>query len=117
MIIDWLKKKNLFKLKGTGPVSFHIGCNFFRDNNSTLCLGPKSYIDRMAMQYKTMFGQKPKTIYLSPLAPNDHLEIDTSDLFYDDGINKYELVLGVLQWTISLGRFDICTAVMTLSGF
>ena len=56
MIIDWLKKKNLFKLKGTGPVSFHIGCNFFRDNNSTLCLGPKSYIDRMAMQYETMFG-------------------------------------------------------------
>ena len=26
-------------------------------------------------------------------------------------------MIGVLQWTISLGRFDIATAVMTMSGF
>ena len=24
-IIDWLEKKNLFKLKGTGPITFHLG--------------------------------------------------------------------------------------------
>ena len=42
VIIDWLEKKNLFKLKGTGPVSFHLGCDFFRDDDNTLCLGPTS---------------------------------------------------------------------------
>ena len=59
-----------------------------------------------------MFGQKPKTVYSSPLVPNNHPEIDTSDLFDNDGIHKYQSLLGVLQWTISLGRFDICTAVI-----
>ena len=117
VIVDWLEKKNLFKLKGTGPVSFHLGCDFFRDDDNTLCLGPKSYIERMAAQYESMFGRKPKTIYSSPLAPNDHPEIDTSDLLDDNDIHKYQSLLGVLQWTISLGRFNICTAVMTMSGF
>ena len=28
-IISWLEKKNLFKLKGTGPISFHLECDFF----------------------------------------------------------------------------------------
>ena len=86
VIIDWLEKKNLFKLKGTGPISFHLGCNFFQDNDGTLYIGPKSYINRMAALYKTMFGQKPKPIYLLPLVPNDHPEYDTSDLLDNDGI-------------------------------
>ena len=64
-----------------------------------------------------MFGQKPKTIYMSLLVPNDHPEINTLVLLDNDGINKYQSLLGVLQWTISLGRFDICTTVMTMSGF
>ena len=31
--------------------------------------------------------------------------------------NISQSLIGVLQWTISLGRFDIATAVMTMSGF
>ena len=64
-----------------------------------------------------MFGWKPKTVYTSPLASNDHPELDTSGLLDEDGITQYQSLLGVLQWTITLGRFDICTAVMTMSGF
>ena len=71
----------------------------------------------MAAQFESMFGRKPKAVYTSPLASNDHPEIDTSDLLDEDGINQYQSILGVLQWTITLGRFDIATAVMTMSGF
>jgi hypothetical protein len=116
-IIEWLEKKNLFKLKGTGPISFHLGCDFFRDDEGTLCIGPKSYIDRMSDQFEHLFGRKPKAAYTSPLASNDHPEIDTSELLDEEGITKYQSILGVLQWTITLGRFDIATAVMTMSGF
>jgi hypothetical protein len=116
-ITEWLEKRNLFKLKGTGPISFHLGCDFFRDETGTLCLGPKSYIDRMAMQYEAMFGKKPKAAYTSPLSGNDHPEVDMSPLLDEEGITQYQSLLGVLQWMITLGRFDICTAVMTMSGF
>ena len=110
-IIDWFEKKNLFKLTRTGRISFHLGCNFFHDDTGT------SYIKQMVAQYESMFGCRPKTPYTSPLTINDHPELDTYDLLENDGIAKYQSLLGTLQWMISLGRFDICTAVMTMSGF
>ena len=39
-IIDALEKEHKFKLKGTGPVSFHLGCDFFRDKDGVLCYAP-----------------------------------------------------------------------------
>jgi Reverse transcriptase (RNA-dependent DNA polymerase) len=117
IIIEWLEKRNMFKLKGTGPISFHLGCDFFRDEEGVLCVGPRSYIERMSMQYECFFGTKPRALYTSPLLANDHPELDTSDMLDDTGISQYQSILGTLQWAISLGRFDIATAVMTMSGF
>jgi hypothetical protein len=71
----------------------------------------------MTAQYETMFGTKPKASYVSPLPPNDHPELDDTELLGEDGIQQYQSLIGALQWTISLGRFDVATAVMTLSGF
>ena len=117
-IIDALEKKpNNFKLKGTGPVTFHLGCDFFRDPDGTLCFGPKKYIGRMVDQYKVLFGQAPSQRVHSPLEKNDHPELDDTELLDDDGIAKYQSLIGALQWVITLGRFDIATAVMTMSSF
>ncbi|MGL5935125.1 MAG: reverse transcriptase domain-containing protein, partial [Cetobacterium sp.] len=106
-----------FKLKGTGPLSFHLGCDYFRDEDGTRCYGPKKYITRMSEAYVRMFGSRPSTKHRSPLAKNDHPELDTSDLLDEDGIARYQSLIGILQWTITLGRFDVGTAVMTMSGF
>ena len=43
--------------------------------------------------------------------------MDTSEELDMEGIKKYQSMIGALQWTISLGRFDVATAVMTMSGF
>jgi Reverse transcriptase (RNA-dependent DNA polymerase) len=116
-IVDALEAKpNSFKLKGTGPVSFHLS-NFYQDENNTLCMGPKKYIECMVMQYEGMLGTKPKATYTSPLVSNDHPDLDTTKLLDDEGIHQYQSLISVLQWTITLGRFDIATAVMTMSGF
>ena len=117
-IIDELSIINKFKLKGTGPVTFHLGCDYFRDEKGTLCFGPKRYIDRMIDSYVQMFGSKPKQNGCSsPLAHGDHPELDTSELLDMTGISNYQSLIGTLQWTITLGRFDVGTAVMTMSGF
>ena len=118
-IIDALQSEpHKFKLKGTGPVKFHLGCDFFRDPSGTLCVGPKTYIDRLALQYKSMFGHSPSTKGVSsPLAKNDHPELDTSPLLDEDGITQYQSLIGAMQWVITLGRFDFAVAVMTMSSF
>jgi hypothetical protein len=63
-----------------------------------------------------MFGSKPRE-YTSPLEKGDHPEVDTSEEQDEDGIKKYQTIIGCLQWAISLGQFDIQTATMTMSRF
>jgi len=64
-----------------------------------------------------LFGTKPSTKPLSPLEKGDHPEIDDSKFLDDDGTQTYQSLVGVLQWSISIGQFDIATAVMTISSF
>ena len=45
------------------------------------------------------------------------MELDTSDLLDDEGVRNYQSLIGGLQWCISIGRLDVATAVMTMSGF
>ena len=116
-ICDILMKKYKFKLKGTGPISFHLGCDFFWDKEGVLCMAPKKYIEKMVKTYERLFGEKPKQHYTSPLEKNDHPELDKSDLLDTDGIKKYQSLIGAIQWAVSIGRLDITTAVMTMSGF
>jgi hypothetical protein len=116
-IIDTLTGKHKFKLKGTGPIAFHLGCDFFRDEHGIMCMAPKKYIEKMMSTYELMFGSKPKTNVSSPLEKGDHPEIDTSDFLDPDGTQQYQSLIGAMQWAVSIGRFDITTAVMTLSGF
>jgi len=63
-----------------------------------------------------MFGERPKKI-TAPLEKGDHPELDLSDFCNEDDIAKYQSLIGALQWTISLCRFDIAAAIMTMGRF
>ena len=71
-----LQEDHGFKLKGTGPISYHLGCDFFRDSTGTLAFSPKKYIEKMKDSYIGMFGSAPKE-FSSPLDKNDHPEYYT----------------------------------------
>ena len=78
---------------------------------------PKKYIEKMDENYKRLFVAKVKSTYRSPLEKGDHPEMDTSDFLGDSVTQLYQPLVGSLQWALSLSRFDIATAVMTLSSF
>ena len=115
--IDTLKSKYNFKIKEAGPLEFHLGADFFRDDDGTLCMAPQKYIERLAASYEKMFGEKPSAKMYSPLEKGDHPELDDSELLDANGIQQYQSLIGSLQWAISLGYFDIATAVMSMSSF
>jgi len=113
-IIKTLSGEHKFKLKGTGAVSFHLGCDWFRDDNGDLSYAPHQYIKKD--NYLCLFGKRPHNAH-SPIVQGDHPELDTSNLLDDAGIQIYQSLIGSLQWAIQIGRFDIATAIMTLSCF
>ena len=115
-IVDLLEITYKFTLKGTGPIHFHLGCDYFRESSGTLCYGPRKYIEKMTANFEKMFGELPRK-YSSPLERGDHPETDTSELLDFDGIKIYQSMIGQLQWAVQIGRIDITTAVMTMSSF
>ena len=115
-IIDYLEKEAKFKLKGTGSISFHLGCDFFRDDDGVLCYAPRKYIEKVLNNYQRIYGSQPRQVS-SPLVKGDHPELDTSELLDADNQKIYQSLIGSLQWAIQIGRFDVATAVMTLSRF
>lgn len=116
-ITDVLENSFGFTLKGTVPIKYHLGCDFFRDSNDILCMAPLTYIGRMMDTYLRVFGSKPNRNYSSPLERDDHPELDTTKELDINGIKIYQSLIGASQWVVSLGRFDISVAVMTMSRF
>jgi len=55
-----LQTKYKFKWKGTGPISFHLGMDFYRDKDGTLCITLHKYIEKMLSTYECIFSQPPK---------------------------------------------------------
>ena len=53
-----LENNYSYKLKGTGSISFHLGCDFFRDKDGTLCMAPNKYIDKTIDGYDNIFNKK-----------------------------------------------------------
>jgi hypothetical protein len=111
--VDVLEYTYIFKTKGNGSITFHLGMDFFRDKDNTLCLSSI----KLMMIYELMFGQQPKQKVSSPLEKGNHLETNSSNLLDAKGILMYQSMIGALQWMFTIGRLDITTAVMTMSGF
>jgi len=109
-ITDALTNHHGFKLKGTGPIEYHLGMTFCCNEHGLLEITPRRYIDKMVDTYVRLFGTKPSTKPLSPLEKGDHPEIDDLEFLDDDGIQMYQSLVGALQWSISIGRFNIATA-------
>jgi hypothetical protein len=66
----------------------------------------------------TLFpGEKLNTKLKSALPKNDHPELDESPLLDEVDAAKYLSMIGALHWVISLGRFDVHSATVSLAKF
>ena len=98
---DCLREKYELRLKGDAPLRYHLGCNFGRDPDGTLCQSAKQYVERMHDNYTRLFKSSPRS-HTTPLEPNDHPELDLSPELDEDGIARYQSLIGSLQWAVSL---------------
>ena len=87
-----LKKRYNLKLKGAGPLEYHLGCTHKKDSDGTLATDPRRYVNKILESYERMFREKPGKSR-PPLEGGDHPELDTSELCDEQ--------------LISLGHFDI----------
>ena len=112
-----LKKKHNIKIKGEGPLKYHLGCDYHMDPDGTLVAQPQKYISKILDSFHQMFPGESLPQVKSPVDKHDHPELDNSELASDDLITKFMCVVGQLQWAVTLGRYDILAHVMSMSRF
>jgi hypothetical protein len=57
---ELLKTKHGYKLKGDGPLKYHLGCDFGRVPDGTYYYVPYKYVDKMLDTYQHLFGEQTK---------------------------------------------------------
>ena len=61
-----LTNEHDFKLKGSGPMSHHLGSDFGRDDNGIIHFISRKNIKKIINYYLNMLGSNPKLNFLSP---------------------------------------------------
>ena len=86
--IHTLRGKQNLKIKGDGPLKYHLGCDYHLDPDVTLVALPKKYISKILHSFHQMISGERLPKVKSYLDKNDHPELDNSELASDDLIVK-----------------------------
>ena len=109
-----LKKRYNLKLKGAGPLEYHLGCTYKKDPDGTLAADPRKYVNKIPESYERMFKEKPRKPR-PPLEGGDHPELDTPELCDDHQTKQFQTLIGQLDsfnglfhWVILILLFMSC---------
>jgi len=51
--------------KGSGPITFHLGMDCFRDEDNVLCMAPRKYLEKIFSHYKGLWSETETCIFTS----------------------------------------------------
>ncbi len=116
----WMRRiEQTFLVKESGPRDYYLGNNYkYHDGLNVWTYGCDKYAAEALRRVEAEFGilAKEKT----PMPTKDdqaHPEVDTSPLLGLDDHRKFQMLLGMLQWMVTIGRPDLCHAVTSLNRF
>ena len=90
-----LKKRYNLKLKGVGPLEYHLGCTYKKDPDGILAADPRRYVNKILESYERMFKEKPRKSRPPPEG-GDHPELDTSGLCDEHQTKQFQTLIGQL---------------------
>jgi Reverse transcriptase (RNA-dependent DNA polymerase) len=108
-----IKQEFLVRNKEDSP-SYYLG-NDLKMKGDRLHISNKTYIKEILRKNQEEHRTLPKKN--TPMSPNAHPELDTSDLLDEAGIRHYQKIIGIGQYLVVAGRFDINYAISSLSRY
>lgn len=106
--------EGIYTLKDVGPPSYYLG-NDYKLHNGKYLVGCKKYIQDVLSKLKVIHGEF--TNRGTPCDKDAHLELDTSPLLSVTEHRQYQQIVGILNWIVALGHFDIGFATVSLARF
>ena len=120
-IIEEVKKTGNFKFKGVGEPEYYLGGDIGRKKREDglgyiNILSARTYIKNVCENIEKMFQITLKN-YHSPLEGGYHPELDESNYLSDEEISKYRMLVGSMSWAVTIGRFDVMFASITMARY
>jgi len=112
-IMELIKKE--YSVKGEGPPLYYLG-NDYKMHKGRSAIGCKKYITEAIRRIEAI-TKTPIKRQSTPLPTGDHPELDTSEFLDNDGHRYYQMLIGMLNWIVGIGRFDIAHATTSLARF
>ncbi len=107
--------QSLYAIKSIGPPDYYLGNDYKKDKKGRWCIGCKKYLVEAIKRVERMFGSLKK--YSNPMETGDHPELDDSKVLNDDGHRKFQMLMGILVWVVTIGRIDVAHSASSLSCF
>jgi hypothetical protein len=107
--------KATYSVKSVGPPDYYLGNDYKKDRQGRWCIGCKKYLVEAIKRVENIFGSLKK--YSCPSETGDHPELDSTPLLSDDEHRKYQMLIGILVWVVTIGRIDVAHATSSLSRF
>jgi hypothetical protein len=108
-----------YDVKSPGEPMFHLGIDYIKVTKGKvdfLELGTKTYIKEALLKAVETIGHALETSK-TPFDEDYKPELDLSQFCSADYHTKFQKLVGICQWLVTLGRIDIYFAIMRLSQF
>jgi hypothetical protein len=105
--------QSVYTVKSVGPPDYYLGNDYKRDRKGRWMIGCKKYLKAAISRVDVMFGEVRK--YFNPTETGGEPELDDSELLGEDDHRKYQMLIGMLVWNVTIGRFDVAYATSSLS--
>lgn len=108
-----------FLLKSIGPPAYYLGNDYnFSDTEGAWVISCATYLKECIRRIESDPDLNGDLwTHRTPLPEGCHPELDESTMLSDMGIRKYQMLIGMAQWAVTIGRLDITFAVSSLSRF
>ena len=109
-------------LKGVGVPEYYLGGDISHQKHpmapkgTFLTTSAKTYIKKVCDKIEPLMEWKLKN-FGSPMDPTYHPETDTTAHLSDDMHAKYRMMVGTLNWLVTLGRWDVHYAAQTFARY
>ena len=115
-IIEPLKEKYGYELKGVGEPEYYNGGDISRTPEGKWEFSAKTYVKNVCEKIEKLLDISLKN-YGSPMETGDHPEVDETDLLDPEQVSIYQMLIGCAQWAVTIGRFDIQYATITMAKY
>ena len=114
----WIDRiESAFVFKENRPRNDYLGNDYiYHDGQDMWKYGCKTYVKEAVSKVERIYGCLLKES--TPLLVTDcHPEMDTPPLLCLDDHHNFHMLLGILQWMVTIGRLDIYQLVVSLNRF